>query len=138
MKRRLVLVLATAAAVLGVTLGASSPAAAAKHIRPTVSHYTASYTCDCYGLITMKGVHETNDHFPGVDNGPSDSYGGQDKFHGTVQFAPSTKTVFRGPADGTWCSDYNGQMSDNWEWVIEPNGHQHGWVIYPDHPSPCT
>jgi hypothetical protein len=140
MKQRLLLVAVAVVGALGIGLTAASPVAAAGRAA-TVSHYTASYFCPCFGDISMTGVHLTNTLFAGVDNGGGNAIGGRDNFSGTVSNPPNSQVVFSGgdPSDpsSAWCSDYDGQASYNWEWVINPDGTEYGWAIYPNHDSPC-
>src|SRR6185437_6468667 len=63
MKGSLVLAAITAAA-LSLGVGVASPSTNAANAA-TVSHYTASYSCDCFGTFTIVGVHVTNQHFSG-------------------------------------------------------------------------
>lgn len=138
MKRRLLVVIVTAVGALGLGLAGAGPVAAAG---ATVTHYTASYSCLCFGDISQTGVHVTNTHFPGTDSGNGTAIGGRDNWSGTVSDPPASQTVFTGGdptnPDTAWCSDYDGQASYNWEWVINPDGTEYGWANYPNHNSPC-
>ena len=116
------------------TAAASSPETA------TVSHYTASYTCPCFGQFNLTGVHLTNAEFPGVDLGPScaGTTGGRDNFYGSVSQPPAEELVLNGPGgscgpEGRWESDYNANLfTCAWSWTIEPDGTTYGWAIYPN------
>ena len=137
--RQTLLAMVVAVATLPIT---AAPASAAGN-GATVSHYTASYPCPCFGHIDVSGVHLTNQRFPGSDYGPTsaDTVGGRDNFSGTVADPPDTQLVFTGPG-GTncdvsdmWESDYNGNLfTCDWSWTINPDGSTYGWAVYPDGP----
>jgi hypothetical protein len=138
--KRVVLSLAAMAAIAAACVGAASPVAAGG-TRATATHYTASYACPCVGEIQMTGVHITNAQFAGLDSGEGSAIGGRDNFSGTVSDPPAQQLVLTGgnPSDPTtaWCSDYDGQASYDWQWVINPDGTEYGWAVYPDANSPC-
>lgn len=138
--KRAVLTLALAIAAVGVNFAGAAPVAA-QGTRATVTHYTASYFCPCLGEISQTGVHVTNDRFPGVDDGNGGAIGGRDNWSGTVSNPPAQQLVFTGGDPGNpdtaWCSDYDGQASYQWEWVVNPDGTEYGWAVYPPHNSPC-
>lgn len=138
--KRAILCLAAVAAMAAATVGGASSVAAGG-TRATVTHYTASYSCPCLGQIDMTGVHVTNSQFPGLDSGDGSAVGGRDNFSGTVSDPPAQQLVLTGgdPSDpsSAWCSDYDGQASYDWEWVINPDGTEYGWAIYPNSSSPC-
>ena len=113
MKRSLGLAAITAAA-LSLGVGVASPSTNAANAA-TVSHYTASYSCDCLGTFTIVGVHVTNQHFSG-----------------TVSQPPSIETVWDLANAGEWCSDYDGQCTTDWSVTFEPDGSLTGWAIYPN------
>lgn len=127
--RRLV-VLATVAAALSVSV--AGPVLAASGSAATVTHYTASYTCGCFGTFTIDGVHLTNTKFPGTDGGGGNATGGRDNFTGTVSQPPAVETVWNGGNAGEWCSDYDGQCTSDWSVTFEPDGSLSGWAIYPN------
>jgi hypothetical protein len=137
---RRVLILVAAVAAFGISFSGAVPAAAAG-ARASVTHYTASYSCPCLGDINQTGVHVTNNEFPGLDQGNGNAIGGRDNFSGTVSNPPAEQLVLTGgdPSDpnSAWCSDYDGQASYQWEWVINPDGSEYGWAVYPPHDSPC-
>lgn len=132
-RRRLIVVLAAAVALVAGPAGAASasPAAAEAAGRATVTHYTWQGDCGCFGHIVENGVHVTNTRFPGADDGNGVATGGRDNFSGTVSLPPAQELVFSGPGDGEWCSDYDGQCTEQWTWTIEPDGTMSGWAIYP-------
>jgi hypothetical protein len=138
--RRVVLGLAAVAALAVASVGAAAPVGAGGE-RATVTHYTASYSCPCLGDINVTGVHVTNGQYPGLDSGDHNAIGGRDNWSGTVSNPPAQQLVLTGgdPGDPStaWCSDYDGQASYDWEWVINPDGTQYGWAVYPDGNSPC-
>lgn len=123
-RRRLIVALAAAAAL------SAAPTAAAAAGRATVTHYTWAGDCGCFGHIVENGTHVTNTRFPGTDDGNGDATGGRDNFTGTVSDPPAEEMVLSGATDGPWCSDYDGQCTDNWRWAIEPDGTMFGWAIY--------
>lgn len=129
MKKALVIAMALAAAVF------TTPAAPASAGTPPdaamVTHYSWHGSCDCFGDIVENGVHVTNTHFSGTDDGLGDAVGGRDNYTGTVSVPPDQELVFSGPTDGSWCSDYDGQCTDRWTWTIEPDATMYGWAIYP-------
>lgn len=124
-RRRLVVALAAAAALI------AGPAPAASAAGATVTHYTWQGDCTCFGHIVENGVHLTNARFAGTDDRLGDATGGRDNFSGTVTDPPEQELVLSGPADGPWCSDYDGQCTDDWRWTIEPDGSMSGWAVYP-------
>lgn len=133
MKRYLLMAAMTATLLSVGAAGASAhgkPAGAA-----TVSHYTASYFCDCFGTFTISGVHVTNQRFPGADDGNGDATGGRDNFSGTVSQPPDSEVILAaGPGCGSdeqWFSDYDGQATCDYRVAIEPDGSLTGWAIYP-------
>jgi hypothetical protein len=128
MKKLLVLV-ATAVAALSISVSVASPAVSAAGAA-TVTHYTASYYCDCFGTFTIAGVHVTNKQFPGNDSGGGNATGGRDNYSGTVSQPPDGETVLNYGNAGEWCSDYDGQCTSNWSLTIEPDGSITGWAIY--------
>lgn len=138
--KRATLTLVAALAAAGMSLGGAAPAAA-QGSRATATHYTASYSCPCLGDIEMTGEHVTNTEFPGEDNGSHGAIGGRDNFSGTVSDPPAQQVALTGGdpnnPDTAWCSDYDGQASYDWEWVINPDGSQYGWAVYPPYNSPC-
>jgi len=125
MKRYLAIAV-LAFAAFGLNVGAANAAPAA-----TVTHYTASYSCSCFGLFTIVGVHVTNTRFPGTDNGTGTATGDRDNFSGTVSDPPAVETVWNDANSGEWCSDYDGQCTTNWSATFEPNGSLTGWAVYP-------
>ena len=125
MKRSLT-VAALSIAALGLNVGSANAGS-----RATVTHYTAAYSCGCFGDFTIAGVHVTNTQFPGTDNGAGTANGGRDNFSGTVTEPPSSETVWNDGNSGQWCSDYDGQCSSNWTVTFEPDGSLTGWAVYP-------
>jgi hypothetical protein len=133
---RKILVIATVTATALVSnIGVASAGA-----RATVTHYTASYPCPCFGAFDLSGVHVTNTQFPGLDAGPSstNTTGGRDNFTGTVTQPPATEMTFTGPGgtncdpENRWESDYNGNLfTCSWSETVEPNGSVSGWAVYP-------
>ena len=130
LRLRRLLVLAAFAGSLA--LGAASPALAAAGSAATVTHYTASYTCECFGTFTIEGVHLTNTRFPGADSGGGDAVGGRDNFSGTVTAPPPVELVLDYANAGDWCSDYDGQCTRDWSVTFEPDGSLSGWAVYPN------
>lgn len=133
MKRTLLI---TAIAALATFAGPVSSASADTRAA-TVTHYTASYPCPCFGQFDLSGVHVTNTEFPGVDDGPDSvaTTGGRDNFSGTVSQPPAVEMVFNGANSGEWCSDYDqarALCTMNWSETIEPDGSVTGWAIYPN------
>jgi hypothetical protein len=131
MKKLLVLA-AMSIAALSLSVGVASSTAATGSAT-TVTHYTASYSCDCFGTFTIVGVHITNKQFPGTDSGGGggNATGGRDNFTGTVSQPPAVETVLNEANAGDWCSDYDGQCTNDWSLTIEPDGALTGWAIYP-------
>lgn len=133
MKRPLIVtaVVATVAFAGPFAPASAGPAAA------TVTHYTASYPCPCFGAFDLTGVHVTNVRFPGLDAGPyaAATTGGRDNFSGTVTEPPATEMVFNDANSGEWCSDYvqvRALCTTEWSETVEPDGSVTGWAIYPD------
>lgn len=135
MKKLLVLI-AAAAPILAsnITSAGATPAA-------TVTHYTASYACPCFGQFNLSGIHLTNTRFAGVDNGPNSpsTTGGRDNFSGTVTEPPQSDVTFSGPGGSTcdpadmWESDYNPNLfTCTWSETINSDGSVQGWAVYPD------
>jgi hypothetical protein len=127
---RRLLALALIAGTLSIT--AASPAFAATASAATVTHYTASYTCSCFGTFTIDGVHVTNKRFPGGDSGGGDAIGGRDNFSGTVSQPPAEETTWKFANAGEWCSDYDSQCTADWSVTFEPDGSLSGWAAYPN------
>jgi hypothetical protein len=127
---RRLLALAVITGTLSIT--AASPAFAAAGSAATVTHYTASYTCPCFGTFTIDGVHVTNQHFLGSDSGGGDAIGGRDNFSGTVSQPPGEETTWNFANAGEWCSDYDSQCTVDWSVTFEPDGSLSGWAIYPN------
>lgn len=132
MKQPLLVTAVIAAATFAQPLTASADAPAA-----TVTHYTASYSCPCFGQFTITGVHLTNKNFPGVDSGPSSTTttGGRDNFTGTVSEPPDAELVLNNANAGPWCSDYDVARplcTTDWSETIEPDGSLSGWAVYPN------
>ncbi len=132
MKQPLLLAAIVAAVTFANPLAASAGAPAA-----TVTHYTASYSCPCFGQFTLSGVHLTNKNFPGVDNGPSSTTttGGRDNYSGTVSEPPDAQVVLNNANAGEWCSDYDQARplcTTDWSETIDPDGSVSGWAVYPD------
>jgi hypothetical protein len=125
--KRLSAVLALAVMALGFNVGAAGATSRAA----TTTHYAATYTCPCFGVFTIDGVHLTNAQFPGTDDGAGNAVGGRDNFSGTVSDPPATQTVWNDAAVGEWCSDYDGQCTTDWSLTIEPDGSISGWAVYP-------
>jgi hypothetical protein len=124
--KRIAILLAAAGAAAALASGSLAGTSTA-----TVTHYTASYYCGCFGQFTIVGVHVTNTRFPGTDNGGGDAVGGRDNFSGTVSEPPAVETVWNFANSGEWCSDYDGQCTDEWSVTFEPDGSLTGWAIYP-------
>jgi hypothetical protein len=99
--------------------------------RATVTHYTAHYSCGCFGTFDVRGIHLTNTRFPGTDDGLGGATGGRDNFTGTVSEPPATETVWNNSNVGPWCSDYDGQCTTDWSVRFEPDGSLSGWAVYP-------
>lgn len=134
MKNVLALI-AAGAPLLGFNVASASASPSA-----TVSHYTASYSCSCFGQFNLSGVHLTNKQFPGADNGPSatTTTGGRDNYSGTVSDPPPTDMTFTGPGGSTcnyddmWESDYNPNLfTCTWSMTVDSDGAISGWAIYP-------
>ncbi len=125
--KRLLAIAALVVIALGINFGAAS---ASTHAA-TVTHYTAAYTCPCFGDFTIVGLHLTNSRFPGTDDGTGTATGGRDNFSGTVSQPPLTQTVWNDANAGEWCSDYDGQCTTDWSLTIEPDGSLTGWAVYP-------
>ncbi|HET6916352.1 MAG TPA: hypothetical protein VFH56_09725 [Acidimicrobiales bacterium] len=133
--RKLLAIIAAGVPVLGLNVASAGASPAA-----TVNHYTASYTCDCFGHFNLSGVHLTNHRFAGVDNGPTatTTTGGRDNYSGTVSEPPQTDTTISGPGGTTcdpndmWESDYNPNLfTCTWSMTVDSNGVLSGWAIYP-------
>ena len=133
--RKLLATIAVGAPLLGLNVASAGASPAA-----TVSHYTASYTCECFGHFNLSGVHLTNTRFAGVDNGPTaaTTTGGRDNYSGTVSEPPQTNLTITGPGGTTcdpsdmWESDYNPNLfTCTWSMTVDSNGAINGWAIYP-------
>ncbi len=133
--KKLLVLLAVAAGSLATNAGVADAVTPA-----TVTHYQASYPCDCFGQFDLSGVHLTNRRFPGVDNGPtaSTTWGGRDNFAGTVTEPPSSDLTLTGPGTSTcdtdqmWQSDYNASLfTCTWSETINSDGTVQGWAVYP-------
>jgi hypothetical protein len=129
--KRLIVFTAALIAALSVGAGVASSAGQAT----TVTHYTASYSCDCFGTFQIAGVHITNIQFPGLDSGGGGAVGGRDNFSGTVSLPPASEVVLSGSSgcgpDEAWYSDYDGQATCSYYVAIEPDGSLKGWAVYP-------
>jgi hypothetical protein len=128
MMKKYLVVATLAVAALGVNVGVASASTSTK---ATVTHYTASYSCPCFGDFTIAGVHLTNTQFPGTDNGTGTATGGRDNFSGTVSDPPPAETVWNYTNAGEWQSDYDGQHTTHWSVTFEPDGSLTGWAVYP-------
>jgi len=136
--KRLLVITAFTASALAANLGVAS----AGGTGATVTHYTATYSCGCFGTFNLAGVHLTNKNFSGVDNGPTSASttGGRDNFSGTVTDPPESSVTFSGPGGAScdpdlgelWVSDYNPNLSTcTWSETFNPDGSVSGWAIYP-------
>ena len=136
MRRHLTIAAALATALLLFAATATAGASGGAGQRATVTHYTAHYTCDCFGTFDITGVHVTNARFPGQDLGGGDAFGGRDNFTGTVSMPPSSEVILSaGPGcslDESWFSDYDGQPTCDYSVAIEPDGSLTGWAVSPD------
>jgi hypothetical protein len=126
-------------AALAAAASIASPIAVATADTPaaTVSHYTASYPCPCFGQFDLAGVHVTNARFSGLDDGPfsTATTGGRDNFSGTVTQPPQSEVVLTDVNAGEWCSDYDQARllcTTTWSETIEPDGSVTGWAVYPN------
>lgn len=133
--KRLLVITAVTASALAANLGVAS----AGGNGATTTHYTASYSCGCFGTFNLSGIHLTNKQFPGTDNGPTSASttGGRDNFSGTVSDPPSSTVTFTGPGgsscdiDNTWESDYNANLfTCTWSETFNPDGSVYGWATY--------
>lgn len=124
--KRTIAILAMLVAGLATSVGAAAAGESA-----TVTHYTAHYTCGCFGTFDIAGVHLTNARFPGSDDGQGNATGGRDNFTGTITEPPAVETVWNDENAGAWCSDYDGQCTSDWSVTFEPDGSLSGWAVYP-------